>query len=186
MIRFEELQMKIAEAAKKFLEFQNMQVFIEQFSLERESRLSFSLAGRDFSHLYQSAAAFTYDVSQTEMSFYEEDLFEADPEYHTTTELTFNIDFPSLSGYPDIDGLVKELEEEYPDIEPILIIKKIFSPLKVLHEYELTYTYEIDIEGHLDIDFIDEIFKEHRDILNFIYDKTFDYLDLSWYRENDE
>lgn len=186
MIRFEELQMKIAEAAKKFLEFQNMQVFIEQFSLERESKLSFSLSEQDFSHLYQSAASFTYDVSQTEMSFFEEDLFEADPEYHTTVELTFNINFPSLSGYPDIDKLVKELEEEYPDIEPILVIKKIFSPLKVLHEYELTYTYEIDIEGPLDIDFIDEIFKEHRDILNFIYDKTFDYVDLSWYSEDDE
>ncbi len=187
MIRFEELQVKITESAKKFLEFQNMQVYIEQFSLERETRLLFSLPNREFSHLYQSSASFTYDISQTEMSlYYDEDCFDAEPAYHTTTELTFNIDLPSLSGYQDIDRLVKELEEEYPDIEPILTIKKAFSPLNILYEYELTYTYEIDIEGELDIGFIDEIFKEHKDILNFIYDKTFNYLDLSWYREDEE
>ena len=185
MTKFEELQMKIAESAKKYLDFQSMQVFIEQFSLERECRFSFSLTGRDFSHLYQSSVSFTYDVSQTEMSFYEEELFEADPDYHTTIDLTFNIDFPLLTGYPDIDGLIRELEDEFPDIEPVLIIKKILSPLKTMQEYELSYTYEIDIEGYLDIDFIEEIFKEHRDIMNFIYDKTIDSLDLSWYREDD-
>lgn len=184
MIRFEELQMKLAESAKKFLEFHNIQVFIEQFSLERESRLSFSLGGRDFSHLYQSSASFTYDVSQTEMSFYEDDMFESEPEYHSTTELTFNIDFPALSRYPDIEGLIRELEEEYPDIEPVLVLRKVFSPLTILNEYELAYTYEIDIEGHLDIQFIDEIFKEHKEILNFIYDKTIDYIDFSWQSED--
>lgn len=187
MIRFEELQMRISESAKKFLEFHNIQVYIEQFSLEREARLSFSLPDREFSHLYQSTASFTYDITQTEMSlYYEEDFFETEPTYHTTIELTFNIDLPSLSGYQDIDRLVKELEDEYPDIEPILTIKKVFSPLNILYEYEITYTYEVDIEGELDIDFIDEIFKEHKDILNFIYDKTFNYLDLSWYKEDEE
>ncbi|MCX7914400.1 MAG: hypothetical protein N2511_07435 [Thermodesulfovibrionales bacterium] len=186
MIRFEELQMKIAESAKKFLDFQNMQVFIEQYSLERETRLFFSLPDRDFSHLYQSTASFTYDISQTEISLYEEEFLETDSLYQSTTELTFTIDFPSLRGYPDIDGLIREIEDEYPDIEPILVIKKVFSPLNVLYEYELIYTYEIDIEGELDLDYIDDIFKEHRDILNFIYDKTFGYLDLSWYGEVDE
>lgn len=184
MTRFEELHMKLAESAKKFLDFQNMQIFIEQFTLEKEGRLFFAFAGREYSHLYRSDASFTYDISQTEMSLYEEDLFDADPEYHTTTDLTFNINFPSLTGYPDLEALVRDLEEEYPDIEPILIIKKTFSPLKTLQEYELSYTYEIDIEGELDIEFIDEIFREHREIMNFIYDRTVDYLDLKWYRED--
>ncbi len=185
MTRFEELQIKLTESAKKYLDFQNMQVFIEQFTLEKESRLSFSMSGRDYAHFYKSDASFTYDVSQTEMSFYEEELFEADPDYHTTTDLTFSIDFPSLTGYPDIEGLVRDLEEEYPDIEPALDIRKTFSPLKTIHEYGLSYTYEIDIEGELDLAFIDEIFREHRDIMNFIYDRTIDFLDLTWYGEDD-
>lgn len=184
MTRFEELQMKLTESAKKYLDLQNMEVFIEQFTLEKESRLFFTFAGREYSHLYRSMTSFTYDVSQTEMSLYEE-LFEADPEYHTTTDLTFNINFPPLTGQPDIEGLVRELEEEYPDIEPILIIKKTFSPLKTVQEYEVSYTYEIDIEGELDMEFVEEIFKEHKEILNFIYDRTVDYLDLKWYGEDD-
>lgn len=186
MIRFEELQMKFAESAKKFLDFQNMQVFIEQFSLERETKLFFSLPDRDFSHFYQSTASFIYDVSQTEISLYEDDLQETDSLYPATTELTFTIDFPSLKGYPDIDGLVRKIEEEFPDIEPILVIKKVFSPFNILYEYELIYTYEINIEEELDLDYIDDIFKEHRDLLSFIYDKTFNYLDLSWYGEVEE
>jgi len=40
MTRFEEVQMKIAESAKNYLEIFNMQVFIEQFTLDRESRFS--------------------------------------------------------------------------------------------------------------------------------------------------
>lgn len=185
MTRFEELQMKIAESARKYLDFQNMEVFIEQFTLEKESRLSLTFTGQQYSHLYRSDASFAYDISQSEMSLYEDDLFDAESEYHSTTDLTFNINFPALTGYPDIEGLVRELEEEYPDIEPILIIKKTFSPLKTVQEYELSYTYEIDIEGELDIEFIDEIFKEHKEIMNFIYDRTVDYLDLKWYREDD-
>ncbi len=185
MTRFEELQMKLTESAKKYLDFQNLEVFIEQFTLEKESRLFFTFTGRDYAHLYRSNAIFNYDVSQTEMSLYEEELFETDPDYHTTTDLIFNIDFPSLTGYPDIEGLVSDLKEEYPDIEPILIIKKTFSPLKTMQEYELSYTYELDIEGELDIEFIEEIFREHREILNFIYDRTVDYLNLKWYGEDD-
>lgn len=176
--------MRLAESAKKFLEFQNMQVFIEQFSLEREGRLSFSLGGKDFSHLYHSSASFTYDVSQTEMSFYEDDLFSTEPDYHTTIEITFNIDFPVLSRHLDIESLVREIEEEYPDIEPILTLRKAFSPLNTITEYELAYTYEIDIEEQLDNEFLDEIFKEHKDVLNYIYNKTIDYLDLSWQAED--
>lgn len=185
MTRFEELQMKLTESARKYLDFQNMGVFIEQFTLDKESRLFFAFTGRDYAHLYRSNTSFTFDVSQTEMSLYEEELFEADPEYHSTTDLIFNIFFPLLKGYPDIDGLIRDIEEEYPDIEPILIIKKTFSPLKTIEEYELSYTYEIDIEGELDINFISEIIKEHKDILNFIYERTVDYLDLKWYREDD-
>ena len=40
MTRFEEVQMKLAESSKNFLEVYNIQVFIEQFSLTRESRFS--------------------------------------------------------------------------------------------------------------------------------------------------
>ncbi|MCX8031472.1 MAG: hypothetical protein N3A59_07860 [Thermodesulfovibrionales bacterium] len=186
MIRFEELQMRLAETAKKYLKFQNLQVFIEQFSLERESILTFSLDERDYSHLYQSSASFTFDVSQTEKSLYEEnDIFSSEPEYLSNVELTFNIIFPALSKYLNIENLIKELEEEYPDIEPVLITRKVFSSLNMITEHEISYTYELDIGDQIDNELIDDIFKEHKEILNFIYDKTIDYIDFSWQMEDE-
>lgn len=43
MIRFEELQMRIMDAAKNYLDVYEMSTLIEQYSLNKESRLSMTL-----------------------------------------------------------------------------------------------------------------------------------------------
>jgi hypothetical protein len=62
MTRFEEVQMKIAESAKSFLEVYNIQVFIEQFSLTRESRFSLTLPAMEEPYPVSAVVSLTYDV----------------------------------------------------------------------------------------------------------------------------
>ena len=110
MTRFEEVQMKIAESAKSFLEVYNIQVFIEQFSLTRESRFSLTLPGMEEPYPVSAVVSLTYDVFQTSMSMYDDLKPEEDNiSSENTLELDVIVRLPIMEGYPDIEGLLREI-----------------------------------------------------------------------------
>jgi hypothetical protein len=185
MARFEEVQMKIAESAKNYLEVYNMQVFIEQFTLDRESRFSLTLPEMEPPFPVSAIASFTYDAFQTGMSLYKED--KEDNIYEENTmELEFTVRLPIMQGYPDIETLLEEIEKQYPDTEPILTVKETFAVDEPAKEYEIFYAYDIAAEDMLDSELYDEIFEELREIMEIVYNRTKYYIDVSWYRGEDD
>lgn len=184
MTRFEEVQMKIAESAKNHLEIFNMQVFIEQFTLDRESTFSLTLPDMEPPYLLTATVSFTYDAFQTGMTLYESgpaDEGEADMEVDTSIELEFSVKLPMLAGPPDLEALLEEIEEGYPDIQPLLIVKELIPSDEPSKEYEITYAYDIEAEDAADADLFDQIFAELRAVLELVLERTRDYIDHSWY-----
>ncbi|MCL0034126.1 DNA polymerase V family protein [Thermodesulfovibrionales bacterium] len=200
MMRFEEVQMKIAESAKNYLEICNMQVFIEQFRLERESRFSLTLPDMKPPFPISATVSFTYDVFQTGMTMIDreredsdendledsdendsEDSDENDSDVDASVELDFSIRLPVMEDCPDIEAILEEISEEYPDTEPILISKEIFpakgGPSK---DYKISYTYDISLEDVIGGDIFDEVFEELKGILELIHKRTKNYIDSSW------
>src|SRR3974390_2153282 len=100
MTRFEEVQMKIAESAKNYLEILNMQVFIEQFTLDRESRFSLELPNMEPPYSLMAVVSFTYDAFQTGMTLYDDDAEENSMDADTSLELEFEINLPIMEDYP--------------------------------------------------------------------------------------
>ncbi len=187
MPRFEEVQMRLAESAKNNLELYNMQVFIEQFTLDRESKFSLTIPGIEPPFPVSATVSFTYDAFQTGMALYEDTSSKGESsDVDTSVELEFLVRLPMMQGYPDIKRLVTEIEVEYPDTEPVLIVKETFSGEEPFKEYEISYSYTLETDDVLDSDLVDEIFEELREILQLVYKRTADYIDLSWYRGEDD
>ncbi len=185
MKRFEEIQMKIAESAKKYLEIFNMQVFIEQFTLERENRFFLTLPGFELPYPLTATVSFIYDAFQTGMALFEDTSTEEEStDMDTSIELEVTVKFPILEGYPDIEALLEEVEETYPDTEAIMVIKEILPGNGASKEYEISYSYDLEGDDLADSELYDEIFEELRGILDLVYKRIKDYIDLSWYREN--
>jgi len=134
MARFEEVQMRLAESAKNFLELYNMQVFVEQFTLDRESKFSLVLPDTEPPFPVTATLSFIYDAFQTGMTLYEDSSLDKDEaDIDTSIELDFTVHFPIMKGAPDMREIIAELEDAYPDMEPALIVKDIWSdeePLK--------------------------------------------------------
>ncbi len=181
MTRFEEVQMKIAESAKTYLEIFNMQVFIEQFTLDRESRFSLALPNMEPPYALTATVSFTYDAFQTGMTLYEEDSEENSMDADTSLELEFEIKLPIMEDYTDIEALLAEVEEEYPDTQPVLFAKEIIPSEQPSKEYEISYVYDIEANDLDDDKLFDQIFEELKGILELIHKRTRDYIDLSWY-----
>lgn len=181
MARFEETQMAIAESAKRYLDIYNMQVFIEQFTLDREGKFFLTLPNTEPPFPVTATASFTYDAFQTGMSLYEEDADEGNQDVDTSIELEININLPIMNNYPDIEALLEEISEEYPDTEPILTSKEVFPSDESSKEYEISYTYDISSEDVTDSEMFNEIFEELRGILGLIFKRTENYIDTSWY-----
>lgn len=186
MARFEEVQMKIAESAKRFLEIYNMQVFLEQFTLDRECKFSLTLPNIEPPFLISATASFTYDAFQTGITIQEEEdgFEEENTEVDNSIELEFVVRLPIMVNPPNIEALLEEIGEEYPDTDPILVVKEVLPdegpwPSK---DYEISYSYQIDSQDLLDEDLHDEIFEELHSILELVYRKTKDHIDISWYR----
>ncbi|MCC6347083.1 MAG: hypothetical protein IT388_07855 [Nitrospirales bacterium] len=182
MTRFEEVQMKIAESAKNHLEIFNMQVFIEQFTLDRESRFSLTLPTLDPPFPLSATVSFTYDAFQTGMTLYEENPEEANSDVDTSVELEFSLKLPIMQGYPTVEALLQEIDEEYPDTEPMLTVKEMFPSEDNIKEYEISYLYSIDVDEAMESDLFDQIFEELKEVLELVYRRTKDYIDHSWYR----
>ncbi|MCL0050171.1 DNA polymerase V family protein [Thermodesulfovibrionales bacterium] len=198
-MRFEEVQMKIAESAKNYLEICNMQVFIEQFRLERESRFSLTLPDMKPPFPISATVSFTYDVFQTGMTMIDreredsdendledsdendsEDSDENDSDVDASVELDFSIRLPVMEDCPDIEAILEEISEEYPDTEPILISKEIFPAKGPSKDYKISYTYDISLEDVIGGDIFDEVFEELKGILELIHKRTKNYIDSSW------
>ncbi len=185
MTRFEEVQMRVAESAKNHLEIFNMQVFIEQFTLDRESRFSLTLPDLEPPFFLATTVSFTYDAFQTGMTLYEDEEDEGDMDVDTSLELEFTIKLPVMESYPAIEELVEEIKEEYPDTEPILTARETLMIEEPIREYEISYIYNIDADDIVDADLLDQIFNELKEIMELIYKRTKDFIDLSWYREEE-
>jgi hypothetical protein len=186
MARFEEIQMKIAESAKKFLDIYNMQVFIEQFTLDRESKVSLTLREMKPPFPVSATVSFTYDAFQTGATLYEENEYEGDDtDIDTSVNLEFVVRLPIMKGSPDIDSLLDEIEDEYPDAGPYLEIKEVFGAEEPFKEYKIVYGYDIEAEDIMDSELFDEIFDELKGILDLTYKRTRDYMDLSWYEDEE-
>lgn len=181
MIRFEEVQMKIAESSKKYLDIFNMQVFIEQFTLERESRFSFALPNMEPPFFVSATVVFVYDAFQTGMTTCEECNGSDNPDEDNSFDLEFTVKLPVMEDYPAIEALLAEIEEEFPDTQPILLAREIMPSDMPSKEYEISYVYNIEAEDIKDDEFFDQIFEELTGILELVYRRTRDYIDLSWY-----
>jgi hypothetical protein len=182
MIRFEEVQMKIAEFAKNHLEIFNMQVFIEQFTLDRESTFSLTLPDMEPPYPLSATVSFTYDAFQTGITLYEDTApEEGDVDVDTTLELEFTVRLPMMTDYPDIEALLEEIEESYPDTQPILITREVLPSDEPSKEFEISYTYDIDAEDAAEEELFDQIFEELKGILELVHRRTRDYIDHSWY-----
>lgn len=187
MARFEEVQMRLAESAKNYLELLNMQVFIEQFTLDRESVMTMTLPDLDPPFPLTTSLSFTFDAFQTGMSVLEEPETERhNSDIDTSIELEIVIQLPIMSNTPNLDAMIREIEEEYPDAEPVLVVKDVLSREDPFREYEITYTYSIEEDDILDQDLLNEVFGELHGILEITYRWTKSFIDMSWYRENDD
>lgn len=187
MTRFEEVQMKIAESSKSYLEVFNIQVFIEQFSLARESRFSLTLPEIEEPYPVSASVSFIYDVFQTGMSMCDEMKQEEEAALtDNTLELDILVRLPMMEGYPDIEGLLREIEKLYPESEPVLIIKELFGAGDPSKEYEISYGYDVEVGIALQTDVLDGIFEELRNILELVYERTRYHIDQSWYKGEDD
>jgi predicted RNA-binding Zn-ribbon protein involved in translation (DUF1610 family) len=58
--------------------------------------------------------------------------------------------------------LIEEIDTEFPDTEPVLTVKEIFSGDEPFKEYELSYNYSLEDEDIMDNELIDEVLKSSR------------------------
>lgn len=185
MARFEEIQMRIAESAKNYLELYSMQVFVEQFTLDRECRFFVTLSDLDSPFPVSASVSFSFDAFQTGMTLLDEDA-EKDSEVDSSIDLEFAVNLPIMRGAPNVQALLAEVHEDFPDTEAILVSKEIFSSVEPLREHELSYSYSVDAEDIMDAELMDELFEELRGILDLVYRRTRDHIDTSWYRDQDD
>lgn len=183
MIRFEELQMRLMDAAKNYLEVYDMSTLVEQYSLNKESRLSMTLPEIKPPYPITATVSFLYDVQQSSSSIYFED---SEEETEEIIELDVVINLPFVEGYNEIADLYDEILNEYSELEPVLVKKEFYRRNLIdAEEYEIIYSYVLGIEELKDLQFYEEVFFELSNILRLIYEKTKFYIDMSWYREQD-
>lgn len=182
MLRFEELQMSIVEVAKNFFDIINMQVFLEQFSLDRESKIFLALPNLEPIFL-SATASFTYDAHETSMSLFEDEY--ANNSLETSIKLNLNIKLPRLEDFPNMEEIIEEINEAYPDTEPMLLTKETFPSVRASKEYEIFYNYDIDVSGEFDNTILEEIFEELREVMDLIYQRIRNYIDNPWERSEE-
>lgn len=187
MIRFEELQMKMMEAAKSYLEVYEMATYIEQYSLNKESRLSMTLPELKNPYPISAQISFGYDAQQTSFSLESELEEEEESNFGNVIEIDITINLPFLEGYNNVSELFEEIINEYPELDPVLVKKDFYRKDMVNgEEYEIIYSYIIGDEELKDNQFYEEMFFDLSNILKRIYDKTKFFIEMSWYREQED
>ncbi|MCS7163772.1 MAG: hypothetical protein NZ845_02075 [Thermodesulfovibrio sp.] len=186
MIRFEELQMRIMDAAKNYLDVYDMATLIEQYSLNKESRLSMTLPEIKPPYPISATVSFSYNAHQTSASIlFDEDELEDDTENMVEVEVVISL--PFVEGYSQLKEIFEEIVNEYPDLDIVLIRKEFLrKDLIEGEEYELVYSYMIGGDDLKDLQLYEEIFFELSNILRTIYEKTKFYIDMSWYKADED
>ncbi|MCS7202965.1 MAG: hypothetical protein NZ809_00750 [Thermodesulfovibrio sp.] len=183
MIRFEELQMRIIEAAKNYLDVYEMATFIEQYTLNKESRLYMTLPELKPPYPITAAVSFSYNIQHTTVSLledYEEDL-------EDNIEVTVSIDLPFVGEYNEIKHVYEEIIDKFSDLDIVLVRKEIYKRNMVPdEEYELVYSYLVEPEDLQNPSFYEEVFFDLNSLLRLIYEKTKYFIDISWYRQDDD
>ncbi|HHW20319.1 MAG TPA: hypothetical protein PKZ17_01220 [Thermodesulfovibrio thiophilus] len=189
MIRFEELQMKIMDAAKNYLDVFDMATLIEQYSLNKESKLSMTLPEIKPPYPISATVSFSYNAHQTSFSILldEDDVEDEEENFDNMVEVEVVINLPFIEEYNQLGELFEEIVNEYPDLDPILIKKEFFrKDLVQGEEYEIVYSYMVGGEELKDLQFYEEMFFELSNILQKIYDRMKFYIDISWYRADED
>lgn len=184
MARFEELQMMLVESASRYLDLYSMQVFTEQFTLDRESKIFLTLPDMQPPYLITACVSYTFDAFQTGHSFLwdeKEDEEEMESVVDTTIDLEFKINVPVLSNYSIMETLYEKVITRIQDTDVEMILKEFTSINGSFKEYEMTYYYDINYFEGLDIEVFNDMFKELRDTMQLIYNETDEYIDMSWY-----
>ncbi|MFQ3573497.1 MAG: hypothetical protein SNJ53_02570 [Thermodesulfovibrionales bacterium] len=188
MARFEELQMMLVESASRYLDIYSMQVFTEQFTLDRESKIFLTLSEMEQPYVISATVSYTFDAFQTGYSLHmeEQDEDEEEPEtvVDTTIDLEFKIQIPVLTNYSIMETLYERLSSRLEDTALEMVCKEFTSTNGSFKEYEMVYYYDLDYVDGLDAEVLDEIFKELRDTMEFIYNETDEFIDTSWYERD--
>jgi hypothetical protein len=180
--------MKIMDAVKNYLDVFDMATSIEQYSLNKESRLFMTLPELKPPYPLSATVTFSYDAQQTSyslMSSDEED--NEDEELENMIEVDVAISLPYLEGYNKIHELFEEIANNYPELDPMLIKKEFFKRDMINgEEYEIVYSYFIGGEELKDNQIYEDMFIELTNILRSIYNKTKFLIEMSWDREHEE
>lgn len=186
MIRFEELQMRIMDAAKNYLDVYDMATLIEQYSLNKESKLSMTLPEIKSPYPINATVSFSYDAQQTSFSLlFDEENVEED--FENIVEVEVVISLPFLEGHNHIVDLFEGIVNEYPELDLVLIKKEFLGKdLIQRQECEIFYSYAVGGQELKDTQFYEEMFFELSNILRSIYEKIKFYIDMSWYRGQED
>lgn len=182
MIRFEELQMRIIEAAKNYLDVYEISTFVEQYSLNKESRLSMTLPELKFPYPITATVSFSYDIQQSTVS-----LMEDEEDSEDNIEVTITVDLPFVEEYNEISYIYEEITNKFSDLDIVLVRKEIYrKDMPPQQEYELVYSYIVESDDLRDPSFYEEVFFDLNSLLRMIYEKTKYFIDISWYRQEDD
>lgn len=186
VIRFEELQMRMMDAAKNYLEVYEMSTLIEQYTLNKESRLSMTLSELKPPYPITATVSFSYDAQQTSYSLFSE--FDEEEElFEDAIEVDVTISLPFLEGYNNVNDLFDEIANQYTELDPVLV-KKEFIRKDLLNgeEYEIVYSYIVGNDELKEADFYEEFFFDLSNILKTIYNKSKFFIETTWYREQED
>jgi len=190
VLRFEELQMRLMDAAKNYFDVYEMSTLVEQYSLNKESRLSMTLPELKPPYPLSATITFSYDAEQTSfsLSFDDEEFDEDDEElFSDAVEIDVTIHLPFLDGYNNVSELFEEIFNDNADLDPVLIKKEFFRKDMINgEEYEIIYSYVIGSEELKDPEFYEELFFDLNNILRSIYEKTKFFIEISWYRDKED
>lgn len=188
VLRFEELQMRLMDAAKNYFDVYEMSTLVEQYSLNKESRLSMTLPELKPPYPLSATITFSYDAQQTSFSLtFDDEEGDDEEDFTDIVEIDVTIHLPFLEGYNNVSELYEEIVNDNPELDPVLIKKEFFRKYMMNgEEYEIIYSYIIGGEELKDPEFYEELFFDLSNILRGIYEKTRFFIEMSWYREQED
>ena len=188
VLRFEELQMRLMDAAKNYFDVYEMSTLVEQYSLNKESRLSMTLPELKPPYPLSATITFSYDAQQTSFSLtFDDEEGDDEEDFTDIVEIDVTIHLPFLEGYNNVSELYEEIVNDNPELDPVLIKKEFFrKDIMNGEEYEIIYSYIIGGEELKDPEFYEELFFDLSNILRGIYEKTRFFIEMSWHREQED
>ncbi len=185
MIRFEELQMRLVESAKNYLEVFDLATLVEQYSLNKESKISMSLPELRQPYPLSATISFSYNVEQSSLSSWLDPEFDEELDYAVDIEVSINL--PFVQSYNEIGDIFDEIVSKYEELDPLLIKKEFYGRNEIAgEEYEIMYSITIDNEDINNPGFFEEMFFDLGNILKLIYERSKFYIDMTWYVERED